>query len=83
MHPSKPSSSADRPRLRLWGWPFALGALTGTGLASALVSDAWGDWWSWIALGIPTAVMGWYGLRRAPASRPPGDDRAGTRRLPC
>ncbi len=44
-----------------------LGALTASGLGTALVSDAWGDVWSWVALGIPTAVMTWYALvpRRA------------------
>ena len=24
------------------------------------MSDTWGDWWSWAALGVPVAVMGWY-----------------------
>ena len=60
--------STDRARLRLWGWPIALGILSATGLVSALVSDTWGDWWSWIALGLPTAAMAWYGLRRGPSS---------------
>jgi hypothetical protein len=52
------------PRLHLWGWPIALGFLSATGLASALISDSWGDAWSWVALGIPVAVMAWFGLRR-------------------
>lgn len=52
------------PFWRLWGWPIAIGALTTSGLLSALVSDAWGDVWSWIALGLPVAVMGWFGWRR-------------------
>lgn len=60
----------DRDFLRLWAWPVALGALAASGLASALVSDAWGDWWSWFALGVPVAVMAWHALRRAPASPP-------------
>ena len=53
---------------RLWGWPIALGLLTASGLITALVSDNWGDTWSWFALGAPVAVMGWYAWRR-PANR--------------
>ncbi|MDX3904071.1 MAG: hypothetical protein QHC78_00060 [Pigmentiphaga sp.] len=50
--------------LRIWGWPLALGLLTTTGLLTALVSDAWGDVWSWVGLGIPVVAMTWFGLRR-------------------
>lgn len=55
---------------RVWAVPVALGVLTASGLLSALVSEGWGDVWSWIGLGIPVAVMGWYGLplRRSPRS---------------
>lgn len=49
---------------RLWGWPLVLGLLSASGLLSALVSDQWGDYWSWLALGLPVAVMAWYGWRR-------------------
>ncbi|MDO5626481.1 MAG: hypothetical protein Q4G71_17565 [Pseudomonadota bacterium] len=49
---------------RLWAWPIALGALSLSGLISALVSDHWGDRWSWLALGLPVAVMAWHALRR-------------------
>ncbi|RZS78773.1 hypothetical protein [Pigmentiphaga kullae] len=52
--------------LRIWAWPLALGILTITGLLSALVSDTWGDAWSWVGLGAPVAVMLWFGLRRHP-----------------
>lgn len=45
----------------LWRWPIVLGLLTASGLLSALVSDHWGDWWAWLALGLPVAVMLWYG----------------------
>lgn len=45
---------------RMWTAPVVLGILTATGLVTALVSDDWGDVWSWIGLGIPTAVMTWY-----------------------
>lgn len=54
---------------RMWGAPIVLGVLTGTGLVTALVSDnGWGDWWSWVGLGIPVAVMAWYSWgRKRPA----------------
>ncbi|OVZ57991.1 hypothetical protein CDO44_16590 [Pigmentiphaga sp. NML080357] len=52
--------------MRIWGWPLALGVLTATGLLSALVSDTWGDAWSWVGLGIPVLAMIWFGLRRQP-----------------
>ncbi|MDN3922072.1 hypothetical protein [Roseateles violae] len=54
--------------LRLWAWPLALGVLSASGLLSALVSDHWGDVWSWFALGFPVLVMAWFGLR-APANK--------------
>jgi hypothetical protein len=55
---------------RLWFWPIAIGVLTTTGLVTALVSDTWGDWWSWLALGVPVLVMGWYAWRPTPVSKP-------------
>ena len=62
----------QRNFVALWGWPIALAVLSATGLATALVSDTWGDWWSWVGLGVPVAVMGWYAWPRtcAPAARP-------------
>lgn len=51
---------------RLWGWPIVLGFLTLSGLLSALVSDGWGDVWSWIGLGVPVAVMAWFWRGRKP-----------------
>jgi hypothetical protein len=57
----------------LWGWPIVIGVLTTTGLLTALVSDTWGDWWSWVALGIPVAVMGWYSWPRATAAASTAD----------
>jgi hypothetical protein len=56
------------PFRRLWGWPIALGLLTTTGLLSALVSDACGDAWSWVGLGVPVAVMTWFAWRRSPTA---------------
>ncbi|MFG6466031.1 hypothetical protein [Roseateles sp. BYS87W] len=42
---------------RLWRWPVSIGFLVASGLVSALVSDRWGDAWSWLALGLPVLVM--------------------------
>jgi hypothetical protein len=58
-------SPARAAFVRLWGWPILLGLLSTSGLLSALVSDHWGDYWSWLALGLPVAMMGWYGWGRA------------------
>ncbi|MBN9367991.1 MAG: hypothetical protein J0H59_13295 [Comamonadaceae bacterium] len=66
-------SRTPSPFWRMWGWPLTLGLLTASGLATALVSDSWGDWWSWLGLGVPVAVMAWFGLRRAPAAAPDRD----------
>ena len=61
---------SDSPLLRLWGWPIVMGGLTASGLLAALVSDTWGDAWSWVALGIPVATMARLGLRRRPEGAP-------------
>ncbi|MFZ4288062.1 hypothetical protein [Variovorax sp. HJSM1_2] len=51
------------PFWKLWGWPIVLGVFSATGLFTALVSDAWGDVWSWIGLGVPVAVIAWFAWR--------------------
>lgn len=56
--PRTDPSLTTRP---LWRWPLALAALSVSGLLSALVSDGLGDAWSWLALGVPVAVMAWFG----------------------
>ncbi len=58
-----PASARHTPG-RVWGWPVALGLLSATGLVSALVSDGWGDTWSWLALGVPLLVVARCVLRR-------------------
>lgn len=45
--------------LRLWGWPVFIAAVASSGLVSALLSDDWGDLWSWLALGLPVGVSAW------------------------
>lgn len=57
------SRNASTPFRTLWGWPIVLGLLTASGLATALISDTWGDWWSWVGLGVPVAVMAWFAWR--------------------
>ncbi|MFG6455428.1 hypothetical protein [Roseateles sp. BYS96W] len=52
---------------RVWAWPIALSVLSASGLISALVSDDWGDGWSWLALGLPLVVMARYSFRKEPA----------------
>ncbi|WP_159911616.1 hypothetical protein [Pantoea sp. 18069] len=52
--------------LALWGWPIALGVLTGIGLVCALFSDGgFGDLLSGICLGIVTAVGIWHSFVRS------------------
>ncbi len=51
--------------MKLWGMPILLGLLSGVGLVSALLEDGLWDVVSWLALGIPTALMCWYWLRPA------------------
>ncbi len=53
---------------RMWAWPLVLALVCASGLASALLSDGWGDVWSWFALGYPVAVIGWFAFPRSPAS---------------
>ena len=47
---------------RLWTWPIVLGVLTCVGLASALLGDGAWDALSWLTLGVPVAVAGWFSL---------------------
>lgn len=51
---------------RVWGAPLALALVTVSGLASALVSDGWGDVWSWVTLGLPVTVSLRCAMRRCP-----------------
>ncbi|WP_416760821.1 hypothetical protein ACNI65_01710 [Roseateles sp. So40a] len=52
---------------RLWLWPLVLGLLSTSGLLTALVSDDWGDVWSWVGLGVPVLVIAWFSWRRSPS----------------
>ena len=50
----------------LWGWPLAIGLLSGAGLVGGLVGDGAWDWMTWIGLGVPCAAGLWFGLRGRP-----------------
>jgi len=54
---------------RVWRWPLALGLLTASGLATALISDAWGDAWAALVLGLPVFVMARSAMPSAAAQR--------------
>lgn len=62
--PQPASTPGRHAPWRLWGWPVALGLLSASGLTSALVSDGWGDAWSWLALGLPVLVIARCSMRR-------------------
>lgn len=53
--------------MQVWGAPIVLAVLTVVGLVSALLGDGVWDALSAVALGIPTLLCFWYGLRRRPA----------------
>lgn len=55
---------------RLWRIPITVALLSASGLLSALVSDGWGDAWSWLALGLPVALIAWYGWLSQPQPQP-------------
>jgi len=66
MYSRRTTAGEPRPARRssLWTWPLLLNGLAASGLVSALVSDGAGDAWAWFALGVPVAVMAWFGLKR-------------------
>lgn len=55
--------------MKLWGMPILLGILSMIGLVSALLEDGLWDVVSWLALGIPCLLMGWYWWWPARAAR--------------
>lgn len=44
----------------VWAAPVALASLTCIGLIAALLADGFGDWLSWLTLGIPVATVAWF-----------------------
>jgi uncharacterized membrane protein YjjP (DUF1212 family) len=55
---------SNNPKI-IWKWPITLGVLVASGLISALVSESWGDVWSWLVLGLPVCMMTWFSCRQS------------------
>jgi hypothetical protein len=52
----------QRSALQVFAIPVVLGVLSAIGLIAALLGDDAWDYVSWLALGVPCAVMVWYWL---------------------
>ena len=50
--------------LKVWGVPVLLAVLSMVGLLAALIGDGPWDGLSWVALGIPVVVIGWFFAKR-------------------
>lgn len=64
------SQAKKRRRLgnrEIWAAPVLLAVLTCIGLTAALLADGFGDWLSWVTLGIPVATVAYF-LARPDAS---------------
>jgi hypothetical protein len=48
----------------VYGGPLLIGALSTAGLLSALLYEAPGRYFSWLALGAPVALTAWFYVRR-------------------
>lgn len=46
--------------MKIWGMPILLGILSSVGLISALMEDGIWDGLSWLTLGIPLVLIGWF-----------------------
>jgi hypothetical protein len=51
---------------RVFGMPLLIAAISAIGLVSALLGDGVWNLVSWLALGLPLAVIAWHLLRTAP-----------------
>ncbi|MFD2571758.1 hypothetical protein ACFSUS_14020 [Spirosoma soli] len=59
----------------VWTIPLILTGLSLLGLLAALIGD---DWWhvlSWISLGIPLVVIGWFAMKPRPVKAKRGNSR--------
>ncbi len=54
------NSKTENNRLRLWGPPLLVGFISLLGLVCALTGDGFWDTLSWISLGVPVVLMGYY-----------------------
>ncbi|MFD1143305.1 hypothetical protein ACFQ4C_19410 [Larkinella insperata] len=59
----------NRSFWRVWTVPIILAILSLVGLIAALVGDGLLDFVSWLTLGIPLVVIGWFVYRPRPAKR--------------
>lgn len=50
----------NRTPFQLWFMPAFIGLISFGGLLNALLYDGWGDAISWILLGIPVIVVGYF-----------------------
>ena len=48
----------------VYSGPFVIGVLSTAGLLSALLYEGPGRYFSWLALGAPVALTGWFYARR-------------------
>jgi hypothetical protein len=48
----------------VYGGPLLIGMLSVAGLLTALLSEGAGRYFSWIAVGAPVALTGWFFARR-------------------
>lgn len=53
---------------QIWRFPFWVGLLSLAGLLTALFSDGWGDWSSWLALAVPVVVCLYFSLSDSSSS---------------
>lgn len=54
---SRTSKSRRLGNREIWAAPAVLAVLTCIGLIAALLADGFGDWLSWLTLGIPVATV--------------------------
>lgn len=58
---SNSQSQSARSLQEIFRIPIVLALLSILGLVSALVGDGVFDWFSWVALGVPVAIIARYG----------------------
>lgn len=54
---------------KIWGMPLLLGLMSIAGLITALVGDDVWDVFSWLTLGIPLVIIGWFLIKKQPAAK--------------
>lgn len=54
---------------KIWGMPLLLGLMSIAGLITALVGDDVWDVFSWLTLGIPLVIIGWFLIKKQPTAK--------------